>query len=365
MPSTSHNPPKQTRRKPPADPTPSRQFDLFRSFLEYDNKYDHSNTLEQWDSIPKYFLGGKAETLRNADGSAKPYTWSYNYKDNHNNTNQRIVVIHPAYVKMPDGSYKAFFPGSTEELVEEALMKIFTEQHQSIHDINRNESWVFFSLSMITKELKQRKRSRSIDEIKRAIDIMSTSVISIEQNSVQRYRGVILSELRQVDKTTYDKTKQMWAALLPSFYSRAINYLEYRQFNYTRYMQFNSQLTRWLYKRLIARYRHASNIKDYHLSYQEIRQASGLLEIDERKGRQKMIACLNELVKRGVIRKSYKATEKKNGQKITNVTYNFYAAAAFIAEQITANERLKQHRKEAPALITLSENESTAITARL
>ena len=359
---------KRRIRKPPRTTTNSRQFDIFRSIRTTDGKENHSNAIEEWYSIPKYFLGSKANKLRNADGSAKPYTWQYTHTDNNKNTIERTITIHPAYVEQNDGNHKAFFPGPTEELVEEALMKIYIEQRHSIHDVNRQESWILFSLSMIAKELKKRGRTRNINEIKQAIDILNTATISIKENGILRFRGTVLSELRQVNKVQYDNNQEPWCALLPSFYSRAINYLEYRQFNYSRYMLCDSQLTRWLYKRLIFRYRNASMINDYHFSYNEIKQTSGLLEIDPRKGRQKMINSLNELVSLEVIRKTYDIdiTRNPGSKSIHKIVYTVQATRAFIAEQINANERLKHQREEtAPPQETINITPEQQNTNRL
>ena len=49
---------------------------------------------------------------------------------------------------------KLFFPGVTEELIEEALKKIFSDQQYAIHDPEKTESWIRFTLGMIQKALK-------------------------------------------------------------------------------------------------------------------------------------------------------------------------------------------------------------------
>jgi len=52
------------------------------------------------------------------------------------------VKIQPTLIEQEDGSYKAFFPSVTEELVEEALKKILADQRYGLHDPNNVETWV-------------------------------------------------------------------------------------------------------------------------------------------------------------------------------------------------------------------------------
>ena len=164
-------------KKPPKDPIKSLQLDLFSQFVTNDQS-QVSNTIELWERIPKYFFTAKqVEKLRTIDGLAKPYEWSYT-----ENENEYTVSIQPALIKQKDGKYKAFFPGVTEELIEEALKKIFSDQQYAIHDPEKTESWIKFTLGMIQKALKTKGRSRSIDEIKQAIEVMNKCNIALYKN---------------------------------------------------------------------------------------------------------------------------------------------------------------------------------------
>ena len=101
---------------PPAQPIKSLQFDLFGEFIT-NNKGEVSNTVEIWERIPKYFPTRTLEKLRPEKGQPDPYEWEY-IEQGHKYT----VVIQPALIK-EHGSYKAYFPSVTEELIEEALKK--------------------------------------------------------------------------------------------------------------------------------------------------------------------------------------------------------------------------------------------------
>jgi len=322
-------------KKPPETPRKSVQLSLFSQFVTND-KSEVSSTVEVWESIPKYFFTSKQTAkLRTADGLAKPHLWEYKY-----NGIQCAVKIQPALIEQEDGTYKAFFPGVTEELVEEALKKILTLQNHGIHDANNLETWVRFSLSMVQQELKSRGRARSRNEIKHAIDVMSSSILTLYKEGKEVWKGSILQDLVTVNREDYlADTGAHHIARLPLFISQSINSLEYRQFNYDRMLSCNEQLSRWIYKLLIHRYRQASLSNNYHFMYSSLAQNSGLLqqarEIDNRR---KVKQALDELVNHKVLH-HYEEDPRKSGRKVIDVKYTVCPTGEFITEQKAANKR--------------------------
>ncbi|BBO86805.1 hypothetical protein DSCO28_73710 (plasmid) [Desulfosarcina ovata subsp. sediminis] len=325
------------QRKPPIKPVKCIQLELFSDFVSND-KDTISNTVEFWESIPKYFFTPyQVEKLRTEKGHADPYEWSYTF-----NSIPCAVEIQPALIKQRDGGYKAFFPGVTEELVEEALKKILTDQQYGIHDPEQPETWVKFSLRMVAKELRDRGRTRSLDQIKHAIKVMSGCILTFYKDGKEIWQGSILQDLLTSDREEYLKdSNSLHAARLPLFISHAINQLEYRQFNYDRLMRCNDQLTRWIYKKLIHRYVNANHNNDYHFSYSSLERDSGLLQqgraTDNRK---KVIKALKELASRDVL-KEYVVEERKEGQKIIDIIYTVRPSFNFVREQKAANSRAR------------------------
>ena len=322
-------------KKPPEKYIKSVQLDLFSQFVTND-KSEVSNTVEMWESIPKYFFTPKqVSKLRTIDGLAKPYQWNYQYKDTHCS-----VKIQPALIEQRDGSYKAYFPGATEELVEEALKKILTVQNYGIHDVSNVETWVKFTLRMVQKELKIRGRCRNIREIKLAIEVMSSCIMTLYKGNKEIWKGAILQDLVTVGRDEYlANTDSHHVGRLPLFISHAINNLEYRQFNYDRLMSCDEQLTRWIYKRLVSRFKQASFITQYSFMYSDIKQASGLLQQErERDNRTKVISAFEELKEKGVIL-NYDVDERKKGRAVIEIKYTVKAAVDFIKEQKASNKR--------------------------
>ena len=272
------------------------------------------------------------EKLRTQNGHANPIKWSY--------TDDMEIRIQPALVEQPDGRFLAFFPGVTEELVEEALKKILSDQHYGMHLPDQLETWVRFSLQMIKRELQAKHRSRSIDQIKHAVEVMSSCVLTLSKDGKEVWKGSILQDLVTVGREEYmSDNNALHVARLPLFISQAINRLDYRQYNYHHYLECNEQLARWLYKQLIHRYRQASDSNTYHFLYSTLARNSALLQqkrpVDNRR---KVISALEEL-KRCKILRSYQARMEKDGSKIMDVKYTIKPTMQFIEEQKAANRR--------------------------
>ncbi|WP_143747409.1 hypothetical protein [Marinibacterium profundimaris] len=236
-------------KKPPSTPRNSVQYDLFSQFVA-NNTAEVSNAVEIWDNIPKYFFTPQqVAKLRTSSGHADPFEWSYTLDGK-----EFSVRVQPALIEQDDGSYKAFFPGATEELVEEALKKILADQSYGLHDVENNATWVRFTLNMIRRELKQRGRSRSVVEINQAIEFMASSVLSVSVNGKRRWKGAILQDLVTVGREEYRADSEAHhQARLPLFISHSINHLEFRQFNLDRLLSCDEQLSRWIYRKLIHR----------------------------------------------------------------------------------------------------------------
>ena len=326
------------KRTPPKNVSRSIQYDLFSQFIT-NNIGKVSNTVEIWESIPKYFFTAKqVEKLRTIDGLAHTHTWQYEY-----NNAPCAVKIQPALIA-ENGVEKAFFPGATEELVEEALKKILSDQRYGLHDYHNAETWIQFSLSMILKELKIRRRSRNLSQIKHAIDVMSGCIITLYKEDKKVWKGSILQDLVTIGRDKYlENSSAQHIAKLPLFISHAINHIEYRQFNYDRLMSCGEQLTRWIYKQLIHKFKQASFMNGYHFMYSTLQRNSCLLQQSRSNdNRRKVITALNNLKKNGVI-VSYHINIRKEGKFIKDVKYTLRAAPDFISEQKAANKRSRDN----------------------
>lgn len=332
--------PKKKLKKPPNQLIKSIQHDLFSDFLTND-KSEVSNTVDLWERIPKYFLSPQEQkNLRTADGLAQSYSQEYILRGKDGEPLPYKVKIQPALIEQPNGNDKAFFPTRSEEIIEEVLKKIFTEQNLGIHDPKNAESWVKFSYSMIRRELEQRGCSKPYNEIKHSLEVMSKCILTVYEDGEEIYTGAILQDYCSVDRKKYlDNTKNLHVARLSVFISHAVNTLQFRQYNYKRLMGCKEQLSRWLLRRLINRFTYASLLTEHHFLFSTVKAESGLLRAKkEGDNRTKVIAGLEELKKTGAIY-SYEVEERREGRKISDVKYTIKPTQEFSTEQKAANKR--------------------------
>ena len=355
---------KNIKKDPPPESIKSVQFDLFSQFVAND-KNEVSNTVEYWESIPKYFFTSKQiSKLRTIDGLAKPYEWDYIIKSTGGNVLSCKSEIQPALIRQKDGTYKAFFPTKAEETIEEVLKKIFSDQQYGIHDPQNLESWVKFSYSMIRRELYRMNCGRTYEEIKLSLEIMSRCILTVWEGKKEVYTGAILQNYCRVDREKYlEDTNGLHVAQLPIFLSHALNTLKYRQYNYLRFMNFKEQLTRYLYKKLINRFIQASYITEYSFIYSDIKQASGLLQQErERDNRIKVTSAFEELLEKNVIL-NYTVDERKHGRSIVDVKYTVKAAPDFIKDQKAANKRATDAERQAHNLGMFSADNKVKVSS--
>lgn len=341
--------PTKTINKPPVKALQSSQYDLFSTF--FGDATELSNTIELWDAIPKYAASSRIQNkMRNADGRLPVYEQSFVYATRYKG--QRIekscrVEVHPTLVKTENG-YIDFYPSTDEELVEEVIKKIFTDQQCAIHDPYNTESWVRFSLQMIRKELKARGKTRSLHEIKHSIDILSTSVIRLyeEGDDTPVYTNPILTDVTRVTRQKYLTDGSLtWIAKLPALISKSVNELTYRQSNYGVLMSLPTQLARWLHKRLSHNYINASHLNSYDILFSSIQRDSGLLTYNRTRDNLRALeAAFEELVSQNVLFRWERREERRIGRGIADVCYSFYAHSDFIRDVKAANARLKKSK---------------------
>lgn len=346
------NLPQQQARTAGTPVKSSKQFDLFTTF--FGDAQNLSNTIELWDAIPKYAVSPRAQKkMRDQSGNLPVYEQEFLYRPTMDGLPKEIsckVTIQPAHIKNPDGSYSQFYPSTDEELIEEVLKKIFTDQQFGQHTPAATESWVKFSLYMIQNELKARGKARSIDEIKKSLEILSRAVLTVQfagQTRKMVYTNPILNDLTGVTRADYlSDPKSMWCTKLPALISKSVNELTYRQFNYGTLMSLSSQLARWFHKRLSHQYTQASLTDSYHISYSSIHRDSGLLHQSRTSANVKTVDSALEELKTAEVLMYFKKEDRRQGQKINDVIYTMLPTMTFRDEIKTANARQSKHRVE-------------------
>lgn len=319
------------------------QYELWSTFWSSEAG-NLSNTVELWDAIPKFGVHrNKQIELRDPEGRLPLYRTAFRYRDE-----QCQLEIQPAMVH-EDGRDIAYYPAGDEELVWEALVKLFSDQQYGFHDAKESppSSYVRFTLRMLQKELSEHGHARSIPQIRHAVEILSRSVIIIYKGSSKKpiYRDVILGGLIDMTRDDYlDDPKRFWIGRLPGMISAALSKLEYRQYNYQTSLSLKDPFARWLHRRMTHRFTNAQLMGSYHLALSTMQEDSALLDGDNITRIVKRVdACFRELKKNGVLSTVEKEIHRDTGRgrKILDVVWTVYPLPDFVRDIKAANGRLK------------------------
>jgi len=325
---------------PVDDAFTGQQLSLFQSFLaNSDEERDHlSNTIELWDSVPKYTVSQQAmNKMRTPDGFLPRLEKQFVYRDR-----QYQVRISAAIVETEEGTDKAFYPSANEELIEDALRKIAAEQYKGFFDKPTFKSGVLFSVYMLRQELKKRGHSRSYQEIVRSLYILAGSSIELSLPNGKGFaKASYLPMLAAVSREKLSEDPQAkWVAHFHPLVTESIDKLSYRQYNYHLMMSHTSQLARWLHKRLSHNYVNASTMTPYQIMLSSIRRDSGMLEYKRTNDMvRKLEDVLHELIEHQVMIFFEKEERRGERNKILDIKYSFVPHPDFVKDVKASNRR--------------------------
>ena len=320
------------------------QLSLFQTFLcNTENERDGlSNTIELWDSIPKYAISQQAmNKMRTHDGYLPRLEKDFTYRNS-----SYKVKISAAIIDTGEEGPKAFYPSANEEIIEDALRKIASDQYKGFFDKPTFKSGVLFSINMLRQELKKRGHARSYREIVRSLNILAGSHIEImSSDETGIAKSNYLPGLAGVSrKKLSSDPKAKWVAHFHPLVPESIDALSYRQYNYHVMMSHSTQLARWLHKRLSHNYVHASYTTPYSALLSTVRRDSGLLEYSRTNDIvRKFEEALQDLTKHEVLLDFEKEDRRGERNKIIDVKYLFIPNPHFVKDVKAANKELVRH----------------------
>jgi hypothetical protein len=336
----------------PAASPASLQYDLFSKF--FGKPEDLSNTIELWDAFPKYVVSARMQAIqRGEDGRLPVYQQKFEYHPSpkgENPTYQCALTMKPARIQTAPDVWIDCYPSADEELVEEVIRKIFTDQQYGVHDRATGNSWVRFSLRMIFKELKARGKTRSISEIARSIEILKGTILEVQvktgSSKKTAYSDPILLSVTSVSRADLeDDPAAMWCARLPALVTVAVDNLGYRQFNYGLLMNLSSPLARWLLKRLSHEYINADLMCPYQILFSTIERDSGHLRHSRLDRNIKTVKAALDELKAGGVLMTYSADERRDPSG-RDILYRLIPTGNFVRDIKAANARRADAQKQ-------------------
>jgi len=292
----------------------------------------YSNTIDLYDAVPKYV----ARAPRGAGKYVDPVERSFVHNDH-----RYRVTIKPARIRGRDGAWRDRFPGEREEILEEVLRKIASdEEHGRFLD---DEAAVVFTIRQVRKELEARGHTLSHDEIKEALRVCAGTELSLSTEDGDLELTFHLFE------TVGVSSKERGGNAFVRFntlVTRCITKGTFRQFDYEKVLSYENVLARRLHKRLAHNFLQASVTKSYDIWLRRLLREAGIT-IQKRWRDNVAYAkeALQELVEKDVLL-SYTITPGHSQEEsdLENAKLSLKPTPSFVNEIVRAN---RQHRSKA------------------
>lgn len=307
------------------------QLELFTQFNK--NSTEYSQTIELYDFIPKY-VWGKVERVK--DKFLEPIKREFVCR----NIKYKLVIS-PAFIEEVDG-FRAYFPGKREELVEDALRKLMTEDSALYLE---EEASLAFTLYQLQKELAAHKHTYDYTQLKEALEILAKTNIEIE--SEDKSAKLLFSPIEMLGLSGQNGETQTYVKF-SNLLTRSINEGTYRLFNYEKVMSYDSVIARQLHKRMAHHYVQASFTEKYEILLSTIIRDFGLTKQKRiQQNLQKVEASIEELKNKEVILNcnTEKIYDHEKKQKLEDVKFCFQPHPSFVNETKKANAVSKQMRE--------------------
>ena len=312
------------------------QLDLFSLSNIFPSKRDkYSNTVELYDTIPKYFHGD-VEKIRTQDGLLKSLVREFVHRK------QKMTLrISPAQIETKNGE-KAFFPSQREEIIEDVLKKFAINP-------NRNEFLddrlsIRFTLYELWKELRKVRHTFSHEEIRESLEILSKTNLEIKSsgdeitfssNMFETFGKVDINDNKNSEDLEERSKKITYFIRFNSLVSGSIKDKSWRIINYDQCMAYRKVISRWLHKRISHMFLVGDIDITYNIMLSTIVRDSGMTEYGKISNNIVQVEdCLKEMITVGSIDK-YEVSKiyfKERKNKIEDAKFTIHVSSSFFEE---------------------------------
>ncbi|MGO3768938.1 hypothetical protein [Halomonas casei] len=322
-------------------------LNVFQLLLCKSNEREmYSNVLDVWELLPR-FTGEEY----NINKRSRKFPSQLNIKFNFSGRMLHIVQTPGRYVERRDEKgneyVKVRYPGNTEHLVEQAIIKLaiqqaFLEDEEGASTPNYSLN---FTLRSIEKELKKMGVARNINDIKMALDVLATSVISIRDETPGRAfdyeeKTTFITSLRRIslsDKGSTNTSAGVYNATLNRIVAHGINVLGYRQYR-TDFAKNLNYFGAYIYRRMLVDQLNLSTQRGFTFLFSEIQSLTfGLNDSRITNSLKRLTKELDKMVEQGVIssyiKNEIKSISKRSGRSVlSDAEIEIFPSSAVISE---------------------------------
>lgn len=308
---------------------------------------DYSNSIELYDTMPKYHIGGvkrkKDDKVESLPIISRDFV--------HRSKPHKLEISPAAILDKKTGKTIYYYPSQREELVEDVLRKIATQSGRT--RLDEDKIGVVFTYYEVQQELIKKGHGYSIEEIKLTIDVMSKATLVVKDSKQISITSNFFSTVGKEEQEMGGRERVL--VMFHPLVSRAINSGNYRLFNYDKLMQMKMPLARWLHRRISHMFLQATINNPYEIKLSTIVHDSGMKSYKTISERMRQVSkAFKELTNAKVLSR-VEATQDKQKNKILDVLYSLYMSEEFVADAKKANKITN---------LRLTEEEEIAITSQ-
>lgn len=291
---------------------------------------DYSNSIELYDTMPKYHIGGvkrkKDDKVESLPIISRDFV--------HRGKPHKLEISPAAILDKKTGKTIYYYPSQREELVEDVLRKIATQSART--RLVEDKIGVVFTYYEVQQELIKKGHGYSIEEIKLTIDVMSKASLVVKDSKQVSITSNFFSTVGKEEQEMGGRERVL--VMFHPLVSRAINSGNYRLFNYDKLMQMKMPLARWLHRRISHMFLQATINNPYEIKLSTIIHDSGMKSYKTISERMRQVNKAFEELRNAKVLSRVEAAPDKQKNKILDVLYSLYMSEGFVADAKKANK---------------------------
>lgn len=305
-----------------------------------------TNTVALYDLAPRFvFFTEERKDRKYLDAIQRSFQFAGSQYD---------LVLTPARILEGDKEWDEY-PGEREQLVEDVIRRLAVDRNR-LRVKSKNEVVLTFTLYEIRRELARLKHSLRLDEIKRALTILSKSHIEItrfdsgsdtedqpggKKGKNKKGKSILHSSAFPVlaIRTQDDEDDAETFVQLNPLVAQSIRTMEFDQVNYEWMMRIQGPLSRWVFKRISIQLMNSHNpdTKLAVLKASDIAQCFGMARSRWRDCLRRIDTAMEALRTHGVAA-SIDRDEEFEGRKKTDITYIVHLTDTFAFDRHKARK---------------------------